>query len=126
VLDFNPKLKAHLLAMRARAHGVSEFLFPSPQRGTKDFAAKTFQESLKLARERAEMPDFKFHDCRHHFISTCVMAGVDFMTIASWVGHRDGGILIGKVYGHLANEHRRAMAQRVAFEPTVLAMPRVA
>jgi integrase len=120
VLDFNPKLKAHLQAMQKRAHNVSDFLFPSPQRGGKDFAAKTFQESLKLARERAEMPDFTFHDCRHHFISTCVMAGVDFMTIASWVGHRDGGILIGKVYGHLANEHRRAMAQRVAFEPTIL------
>ena len=42
----------------------------------------------------------------------CVMSGVDFMTIAAWVGHRDGGVLIGKVYGHLANEHRKAMAGR--------------
>jgi integrase len=66
------------------------------------------------------MVDFQFHDCRHHFISMCVMGGVDFMTIASWVGHRDGGILIGKVYGHLANEHRKRMAERVAFEPIVL------
>jgi hypothetical protein len=42
------------------------------------------------------------------------------MTIAAWVGHRDGGILIGKVYGHLANEHRKAMADRVNFEHTVV------
>ncbi len=53
-------------------------------------------------------------------ISMCVMSGIDFMTIAAWVGHKDGGVLIGKVYGHLANEHRKAMAERVNFEPVVL------
>jgi site-specific recombinase XerD len=52
---------------------------------------------------------------RHHFISMCVMSGIDFMTIAQWVGHVDGGVLIGKVYGHLANEHRQRMAQLVQF-----------
>jgi hypothetical protein len=46
-----------------------------------------------------------------------VMSGIDFMTIASWVGHQDGGVLIGKVYGHLANEHKKAMAEKMNFEP---------
>ena len=32
----------------------------------------------------------------------------------------NGGVLIGKVYGHLANEHRKAMAEKVNFEPTIL------
>jgi hypothetical protein len=50
-----------------------------------------------------------------------VMSGVDFMTIAAWVGHLDGGVLIGRVYGHLANEHRKAMGERMNFGP-VLAM----
>ena len=45
------------------------------------------------------------------------------LTIAAWVGHRDGGVLIGKVYGHLANEHRKLMAGRVAFEPVLLDPP---
>jgi integrase len=115
VVDFNPKLKAHLLDMKERKAPDSKWLFPSPQRGGKDIAAKTFRESLNLARVQAKMPNFTFHDCRHHFISMCVMSGVDFMTIAAWVGHRDGGVLIGKVYGHLANEHRKAMAERVSF-----------
>jgi hypothetical protein len=43
------------------------------------------------------------------------MAGLDFMTIASWLGHRDGGVLVGKVYGHLADTHKQAAAQRLAF-----------
>lgn len=120
VVDFNPKLKAHLLDMQERSRDVSEWLFPSPQRGDKDIPAKDFRESLDMVRERAKQPKFNFHDCRHHFISMAVMSGVDFMTIAAWVGHRDGGILIGKVYGHLANEHRKAMADRVNFEPTVI------
>ncbi len=120
VVDFNPKLKAHLLDMQKRRAPDSQWLFPSPQRGERDIAAKTFRESLRLARTQAKMPDFNFHDCRHHFISMCVMSGVDFMTIAAWVGHRDGGVLIGKVYGHLANEHRKAMAERVNFGPVVV------
>ena len=37
------------------------------------------------------------------------------MTIAQWAGHRDGGILIGKVYGHLADAHTRQMAQKLRF-----------
>jgi len=119
VVDFNPKLKAHLLDMKKRRAPDLEWLFPSPQRGEKDIPAKTFKESLQMARAQAKMPNFTFHDCRHHFISMCVMSGVDFMTIAAWVGHRDGGVLIGKVYGHLANEHRKAMAERVNFGPRI-------
>lgn len=115
VVDLNPKLKAHLEDMEKRKAPDSEWLFPSPQRGELDLPAKTFKESLNLARKQAKMQDFNFHDCRHHFISMCVMSGVDFMTIAAWVGHRDGGVLIGKVYGHLANEHRKAMADKVNF-----------
>jgi integrase len=120
IVDFNARLKLHLLEMRRRRAPDCDWLFPSPQRGRRDVPVKTFRESLELVRQKAGMPEFQFHDCRHHFISMCVMGGVDFMTIASWVGHRDGGILIGKVYGHLANEHRKRMADRVAFEPVVL------
>src|SRR5207245_11788445 len=98
----------------------SIWLFPSPQRGDEDKPAKTFRESLEFVRKRAGLPHFGFHDLRHHFISMCVMSGIDFMTIAAWVGHKDGGILIGKVYGHLANEHRKAMADRLNFGPAVL------
>jgi integrase len=120
VIDFNSRLKLHLFEMHRRRAPDSQWLFPSPQRGSRDVPVKTFRESLDLVRQKAEMPNFQFHDCRHHFISMCVMAGVDFMTIASWVGHKDGGILIGKVYGHLANEHRKRMAERVAFEPVIV------
>jgi len=116
VVDFNQKLEAHLKDMDSRRAPDSEWLFPSPRRGDTDRQAKTFRESLILARMATGMPRFGFHDCRHHFISICVMSGIDYMTIARWVGHRDGGILIGKVYGHLSDEHAKRQAGRLRFD----------
>jgi integrase len=97
VVDFNPELEKHLKEMQSRRAPDTNWLFPSPRRGAEDRPVKNFRESLLLAREAATLPKFGFHDCRHFFISMCVMSGIDFMTIARWVGHQDGGILIGKV-----------------------------
>jgi len=120
VVDFNPNLERQLKEMLGRKAPDSDWLFPSPQRGNADKAAKTFRETLLIARAAAGATKFGFHDCRHYFISMCVMSGIDFMTIARWVGHQDGGVLIGKVYGHLSNEHAQRQAQRVNFGPVVL------
>ena len=48
------------------------------------------------------------------------MSGIDYMTIARWAGHKDGGVLIGKVYGHLSNEHAKQQAQRINLEPNIV------
>lgn len=124
-VDLNPKLRAHLEDMQKRRAPDSEWLFPSPQRGDKDIHAETFRESLKLVRAQAAKKDARlahkaFHDLRHHFISYAVMSGIDYMTIAEWVGHRDGGVLIGKVYGHLADTHKKEQAQRLNFGPAIV------
>jgi len=119
-VDFNDKLEAHLRDMSARRQPDSAYLFPSPVRGDKDASAKTFKESLGLARKKSGLGAITFHDCRHFFISMCVMSGIDFMTIARWVGHKDGGVLIGKVYGHLSNEHAQVQARRVQFGPAIV------
>jgi integrase len=120
VVDFNAKLKSHLEEMDGRRAPDSTFIFPSPRRGEKDTHTVTMNKALTKARERAKVPDFTCHLCRHFFISMCVMSGIDFMTIAKWVGHQDGGVLIGKVYGHLSNEHAQRQAQRVDFGPAVV------
>jgi integrase len=113
VVDFNAQLETVLLEMKARRAPDSSWLFPSPQRGDKDRPARTMRESLRLVRAHARLPDAGFHDLRHLFCSFCVMAGIDFLTIAGWLGHKDGGILIGKVYGHLLDDHRRKMAAKL-------------
>jgi integrase len=116
VVDFNAKLRKHLKQMSARRDPDSCYLFPSPRRGSSDAHAVTFNKTLTEVRRKAGISDFTCHLCRHFFISYCVMSGIDYMTIARWVGHRDGGVLIGKVYGHLSNEHAKRMAKRFDFE----------
>jgi integrase len=113
VVDFNTPLAAHLLAMLQRRAPDSVWLFPSPRRGKSDVPLVNFNKALRSACDKAALPDFGFHDCRHFFISHCVMSGIDYMTIARWVGHQDGGVLIGNVYGHLADEHTRRQAGRL-------------
>jgi integrase len=113
IVDFNPQLEALLREMHNGRAPDSDWLFPSPQRGEKDIHARTLRESFKLVRAKTNLHNLGFHDLRHLFCSFSVMAGIDFMTVASWLGHRDGGILIGKVYGHLLDEHRQKMAAKL-------------
>lgn len=114
-VDFSPELKALLVEMFAARPPDTSWLFPSPQRGAKDIHAMHLRESLKQVRQAAGLPWLGFHDLRHAFASQCVMAGLDFMTIAAWLGHSDGGILVGKVYGHLADTNKKAAAQKLTF-----------
>ncbi len=114
-VDFSPQLAALLDQMAAQRPPDTSWLFPSPQRGVKDEHAKTLRETLKVIRTKVGLPNVGFHDLRHYFASGCVMAGLDYMTIASWLGHSDGGILVGKVYGHLAETHKKAAAQKLKF-----------
>ena len=120
-VEFNPQLGTLLREMRARRAPDCSWLFPSPRRGPRDEHARSFRESLKIARAAAGLPRVAFHDLRHYFCSVCVMAGIDFMTIAAWLGHKDGGILVGKVYGHLLDEHRQRAAKQVRFGLAVVA-----
>jgi len=113
LVDMSGELEALFRAMLDLLPADTSFLFPSPQRGSKDIPASSLRESFKLVRKHAGLDWIGFHDFRHFFCSTCVMAGIDFMTIAAWVGHKDGGILIGKVYGHLIDEHKQKAAQKL-------------
>jgi len=117
VVDFNDALAAHLEDMAPRRQPDSEWVFPRWHRGERDIHAKSFDNTLRVVRKEADVPHFTFHLLRHHFASYAVMAGIDFMTIAGWLGHKDGGILVGKTYGHLADEHRKAMADKLVFRP---------
>lgn len=131
LVNFNEKLEAHLKDMDARRAPDSSYLFPSPQRGEKDIHARTFRETLEAARELAAKKDpalkgIAFHDMRHFFASFAVMSGTDYMTVAEWLGHQDGGILVGKVYGHLADEHKRGAAKALLFDPDAINKRRLA
>lgn len=122
-VEMNAQLRAVLEEMEGRRVPGSRYLFPSVQRGARDAVARTLRGSLVLAREAAGLPWVGFHDLRHFFASWAVMSGIDFMTVAEWLGHKDRGLLVAKVYGHLAAGHKSQMAAKLAFGAPAAADP---
>ncbi|NBR87158.1 MAG: hypothetical protein EB141_05590 [Verrucomicrobia bacterium] len=55
------------------------------------------------------------HDLRHLFATRRIESGVDIPTVSRLLGHKDGGALAMKVYGHLRDQHSQAMASKVTF-----------
>jgi integrase len=83
----------------------------------KVFRVSECQKSLDRAAKRVGTDRITHHDLRHLFATRCIESGVDIPTVSRWLGHKDGGALAMKTYGHLRREHSIAQAQRVSFTP---------
>jgi integrase len=132
-VPFNPELADHLREMNTRRLQTTDWLFPSPKRKEdegcenwrnphkawdklRERAARAEPGMSKVEKEQfARLRCVRLHDLRHHHASVCVMAGIDLPTVASFLGHSDGGTLVARTYGHLSGDHRRSMAQRLVF-----------
>ncbi|PZR79784.1 MAG: hypothetical protein DLM52_00575 [Chthoniobacterales bacterium] len=73
------------------------------------------QNSMTHAATKIGMRRITHHDLRHLFATICIESGVDIPTVSRWLGHKDGGALCMKTYGHLRQDHSLAQAQRVSF-----------
>jgi integrase len=73
------------------------------------------QKAMNRAAKAVGMARITHHDLRHLFATLCIESGVDIPTVSRWLGHKDGGALAMKVYGHLRDQHSVNMAQRVTF-----------
>lgn len=73
------------------------------------------EKSMRAAARKIGIAHVRHHDLRHLFASTCIESGVDVPTVSRWLGHKDGGALAMKVYGHLRREHSALQARRVRF-----------
>jgi integrase len=102
---------ARALFERMRAERVDEPL------DAKVFAVRESQKALDRACKKVGTDRITHHDLRHLFATRCIESGVDIPTVSRWLGHKDGGALAMKTYGHLRREHSIAQAQRVTFAP---------
>jgi integrase len=73
------------------------------------------QKSIDRASKILGVKRITHHDLRHLFATRCIESGVDIPTVSKWLGHKDGGALAIKTYGHLRNEHSQQMAKKVRF-----------
>lgn len=76
---------------------------------------KEAQKSLNRACKAVGAERLTHHDLRDAFATTCIEAGVDIPTVASWLGHADGGALLMRVYSHHRRAHSVAQATKVNF-----------
>jgi integrase len=97
---------AEVLARLRELAGVSEFVLPR----------ESARKAIRSACARAGVAGMSFHCFRHYFATRCIESGVDVPTVARWLGHRDGGALLGKTYFHLLDDHSRRMAAKVRLE----------
>jgi integrase len=83
----------------------------------KVFRVRECQKALDRACKKVGIDRITHHDLRHLFATRCIESGVDIPTVSRWLGHKDGGALAVKTYGHLRREHSVAQAQKVSFAP---------
>jgi len=88
---------------------------PSADRKARVFLVRECQKSMDRAAKKIGMARITHHDLRHFFATICIESGVDIPTVSRWLGHKDGGALAMKTYGHLRREHSIAQAQKVSF-----------
>jgi integrase len=83
----------------------------------KVFLVHESEKSMTRAAKKTGMARITHHDLRHFFATVCIESGVDIPTVSRWLGHKDGGALAMRTYGHLRREHSVAQAQKVSFAP---------
>lgn len=116
-----PALRRHLEGVKARREldkldeEPSEKADAAADDATPVSGVGKCRKALETACRLATLPHFTHHTLRHYFVSNAIEAGVDFKTIAAWIGHKDGGILVAQTYGHLRDTHSHEMAKRMTF-----------
>jgi integrase len=76
------------------------------------------RNAMEPACKRIGLRRFTVHALRHFFASNAIEMGINHKTIAEWLGHSDGGVLVAKTYGHLRSEFSAQMAALMTFEAT--------
>src|SRR5437870_10938551 len=86
--------------MRSERHGEAL--------DAKVFRVGECQKALDRACKKVGTDRITHHDLRHLFATRCIESGVDIPTVSRWLGHKDGGALAMKTYGHLRREDRKS------------------
>ncbi|MFZ9937601.1 MAG: tyrosine-type recombinase/integrase [Luteolibacter sp.] len=98
-------LNARLRATLARRERVDDHM-PVFHIGTPRMA-------LINACKRLGLRHLRVHDLRHWFTSHCIEKGIDVVTLAAWLGHKDGGKTLLASYAHHQKLHSLASAAKV-------------
>ncbi len=78
------------------------------------FRVREVTRSLANACKFAGWPHrFTHHTLRHYFGTRCLQAGIPVQEVAAWLGHRDGGALLLRIYAHACPQFAASVAERL-------------
>jgi len=100
-IPLNARLRA-VLARRERSGGSMPV-----------FHVGTPRMALQNACKRLGLRHLRVHDLRHWFTSHCIEKGIDVVTLAAWLGHKDGGKTLLATYAHHQKLHSLASAEKL-------------
>lgn len=110
-IPLNVEALAVLQRWRKQGGTANGFVFPGNGGGRLTNINHAWESLVK----RAELPDFRFHDCRHHFASRLVMADVPLNTVRELLGHSEISMTLR--YAHLAPEHKAEAVAKLVQTP---------
>jgi len=93
VIPMFAPLERLLLRMRKKAFEVRS--------DASVFSIKSAGMQIMRACEQIDLPKYGHHTMRHFFCSNAIEAGIDLKTIAEWLGHKVGGILVARTYTYV-------------------------
>ena len=102
-ISIHPTLKDILSLLRTTSE--SEFVFEG-----RKTVKRAWQKALKLS----GITHCRFHDLRHTFASNLVMQGVDIVTVAELMGHKD--LSMTKRYSHPSPQHKKQAINKLKLE----------
>jgi integrase len=83
-------------------------VFPGPDGERMKRIDTSWETLVKIA----GLKNFRLHDCRHHFASRLVQAGVDLYTVKELLGHSE--IAMTEKYSHLAPGNLQSAVEKVS------------
>ncbi len=99
----HPAAYALLAEKQSTSGNAAGLVFPSSHATKKD--ESHLARAFALARKKANVPDFRFHDLRHTFATRLVQKGIDLYKVQRLLGHKTG--LMTQRYAHHSPESLR-------------------
>jgi integrase len=75
--------------------------------------AVNLRKHFEGAVKRANLENFRFHDCRHSFASQLVMSGANIRVVQQLLGHKD--IKMTMRYSHLSQDHLQEAVEKLGY-----------
>ncbi|MDP9084027.1 MAG: site-specific integrase [Pseudomonadota bacterium] len=80
--------------------------------GVNGLRLTTINTAWRSLQAAAGLPDFRFHDLRHHFASRLVQSGIDLNTVRELLGHADITMVLR--YAHMSPDRLSMAVEQVA------------